>query len=250
MSSKIFPMDKQAIGERLKIAILSQDITQKEFAERIGFSDKYISDIVRGRTKPSLALLSQIRSVFDVSTEWLITGVGDSPKTTLEGFVKESTPPYQPYPGGPSQLKGDNKMALPLLSEAQVLSIYNKDTYIKEIKAEEYCLFYRDWLSQPDETVCTEVRGSEMEPLLKEGSVVALNIGVRDPALLVGRICGIRVKGTGGGGATPDKICFRWLKASEPYLVFIPQQEGRPILCLPAAENPIIGRVEGAWVRF
>lgn len=250
MSSKIFPMDKQAIGERLKIAILSQGITQKEFAERVGFSDKYISDIVRGRTKPSLALLSQIRSVFNVSTEWLITGAGGSPKMTLEGFVKESTPPYQPYTGGPSQLKGDNKVALPLLSEVQVLSIYNKETYIKETKTEEYCLFYRDWLSQPDETVCTQVRGSEMEPLLKEGSVVALNIGVRDPALLVGRICGIRVKGTGGGGATPDKICFRWLKASEPYLVFVSQQEGHPILCLPTAETPIIGRVEGAWVRF
>ncbi|HHT9132890.1 MAG TPA: hypothetical protein ACFYED_10450, partial [Candidatus Tripitaka californicus] len=206
--------------------------------------------IVRGRTKPSLALLSQIRSVFSVSTEWLITGVGDSPKTTLEGFVKESTPPYQPHPGGPSQLKGDNKVALPLLSEAQVLSIYNKKTYIKEIKAEEYCLFYRDWLSQPDETICTEVRGSEMEPLLKDGSVVALNISLRDPTLLVGRICGIWVKGMGGGGATPDKICFRWLKASEPYLVFIPQQEGHSILCLPTAENPIVGRVEGAWVRF
>lgn len=247
MSSKIFPLDKQAIGERLKIAILSQGITQKEFAERVGFSDKYISDIVRGRTKPSLALLSQIRSVFNVSTEWLITGAGDSSKMTLEGFVKESTPPYQPHPGGPSQ--EDKKVALPLLSETQVLSIYNKEAYIKEIKAEEHCLFYRDWLSQPDETVCMQVRGAEMEPLLKEGSVVALNIGARDPALLVGRICGIRVEGARGGGATPY-ICFRWLKASEPYLVFVPQQEGHPILCLPTAENPIIGRVEGAWVRF
>ena len=251
MSSKIFPVDKQAIGERLKIVILSQGITQKEFAERIGFSDKYISDIIRGRTKPSLALLSQIRSVFNVSAEWLITGVGDSSKITPEGVVKESTPPYQPCAGGPSQLlKEDKKAALPLLSETQVLSIYNKEAYIKEIKAEEYCLFYRDWLSQPDETVCTQVRGSEMEPILKEGSVVALNMGVRDPALLVGRICGIRVKGAGGGGATPDKICFRWLKASEPYLVFVSQQEGHPILCLPTTENPIIGRAEGAWVRF
>lgn len=250
MSSKIFPMDKQAIGERLKIVILSQGITQKEFAERIGFSDKYISDIVRGRTKPSLALLSQVRSVFNVSTEWLITGVGDSSKITLESFVKESTPPYQPYTGVPSQLKEDKKVAIPLLSETQVLSIYNKESCIKEIKAEEYCLFYRDWLSQPDETVCMQVRGAEMEPLLKEGSVVALNIGVRDPALLVGRICGIRVKGTGGGGAAPDNICFGWLKASEPYLVFVSQQEGHPILCLPPAENPIIGRAEGAWVRF
>ncbi|MFN3467359.1 MAG: helix-turn-helix domain-containing protein [Candidatus Brocadiales bacterium] len=257
-------MNKQAVGERLKGVILSQGITQKKFAEMVGFSDKYISDIVKGRTKPSLALLLQIQSVFNVSTEWLIAGAGVPPKKVLEDVIKESTPVYQLHPEKTLRLKEDKaegpsraRVALPLLSEAQVLNMYNTNTYIRQVNAEEYCLFQMDWLSKPEETLCMQVSGPGMDPVLKEGSLVALNIGVRDPVRLVGSICGIRVvagppraEGVEGIQASPERICFRWLRASEPYLVFAPQQEGHPLLCFPITENPIIGKVEGAWVRF
>jgi transcriptional regulator with XRE-family HTH domain len=230
-------MDKKAIGDRLKAVILSHGLTQKGFAAKVGFSDKYISDIVRGRTKPSLALLQRIRSVFNVSLEWLIAGI-ETPKAGL-GVVGESVASYYPISGTAGK---SEKVALPLLSEGEILDICATGIGIDTKRTEEYFLFCKEWLSQPDKTVCVTVKGTEMEPLLKEGSVVALNIGVRDPALLVGRICGIRVEGEG--------ICFRWLRAVEPYLVFMPQREGYPPLCLPVERNPIIGRVEGALVRF
>ncbi|HHT9120510.1 MAG TPA: helix-turn-helix domain-containing protein [Candidatus Hypogeohydataceae bacterium YC41] len=237
-------MDKQAIGNRLKAVILSQGITQKEFAERVGFSDKYLSDIVRGRTKPSLALLLRIQSVFNVSMQWLVSGVSAYPNETnrpSESVMKEP-PAIYCHSGITPRIEKDTHVAIPVLSEAEVLNICNKKDYKNTIKTEESCWFYKDWLSQPDETFCVLVRGTEMEPLLKEGSIVALNIGIKDPTILIGKICGIRVEGT--------EICFRWLKAVEPLLVFVPQREGYPILCFPIEKNPIIGKVEAAWVRF
>jgi transcriptional regulator with XRE-family HTH domain len=261
MSRKIFNLNKKAIGGRLKSVVASHGITQKEFAERVGFSDKYISDVVQGRTKPSLALLLQIQSVFNVSMAWLVTGTDASPdRVYLESAVKEppayydSTPISEGadeskaeqarplHPGSAPISEGADKIAIPLLSEAEVLNICKYKTNIRTIKVEEYCHFYRGWLTQPDETLCVRVRGGGMEPVLKEGSIVALNIGVKGPSLSVGRICGILLEGQG--------IRFRWLKSVEPYLVFVPQQEDYPIFSFPVEKNPIIGRVEGAWVRF
>ncbi len=236
--AKNFLMDKQAIGNRLKTVIRSQHLTQKEFSRRVGFSDKYISDIVRGRTKPSIALLLRIKSVFNVSIEWLVSGVDISPERPLVGFVAEPTVIYEA--SGEATGLEDRKISLPLLSEGEVLRVCSEKGY--PAKAEEYFWFYKGWLSHPDKTVCVEVKEAGMEPLLKEGSVVALNIGIRDPAVLMGKICAIQVEGTG--------VCFRWLKAREPYLVFVAQQEDYPVLCFPVEKNPILGRAEGACIRL
>lgn len=242
MSRKIFEINKEAIGSRLKAVIKSHGIKQKEFAEKIGFSDKYISDVVKGRTKPSLALLLQIQSVFNVSMKWLVSGTDTPSKMGSETIVKEPPSIYYSTSETATKLEEKGKILLPLLSEVEILNICSHKTNINEIKAEGYCQFYRDWLTQPDETLCTCVKERGMEPLLKEGSIVALNTAIKDPSLLMGKICGIYVEGYG--------ICFRWLKANEPYLVFAPQQEGYPIFCFPIEKNPILGGVEGAWVKF
>ena len=82
-------MDKKTIGLRLKSLVLSEGITQKEFAKRVNFSDKYISDIIRGRTAPSLILLERIKSVFNVSMDWLLTGKGPPTKVLGESLLRD-----------------------------------------------------------------------------------------------------------------------------------------------------------------
>jgi transcriptional regulator with XRE-family HTH domain len=66
-------MDKGLIGKKIEGIIKREGLTQKEFAGKLGFSNTYISDIVRGQTKPSLELLQKMRYVFNVSVDWILS---------------------------------------------------------------------------------------------------------------------------------------------------------------------------------
>ncbi len=52
---------------------------QQEFAERIGISQNYVSDMERGKVEIGAEILLRIAREFDKSIEWLLTGE-DHPK--------------------------------------------------------------------------------------------------------------------------------------------------------------------------
>lgn len=51
-------------------------LTQKEFAEKLGVSQSYISEVENGQTQPGISLLVSLNLYFNVSVDWLITGQG------------------------------------------------------------------------------------------------------------------------------------------------------------------------------
>ena len=63
--------------ERLKTLRRSLNITQQEFADRIGISRGNIGAYEVGKNAPSDAVISLICREFNVSEEWLRTGVGE-----------------------------------------------------------------------------------------------------------------------------------------------------------------------------
>ena len=65
------------IGTRIKSIRLSQDRTQKEFAERIGISPGGLSQIESGKVSPSDQTIRSICREFGASEDWLRTGEGD-----------------------------------------------------------------------------------------------------------------------------------------------------------------------------
>lgn len=65
------------IGQRVKSIRISQDLTQRAFADRLGISDGALSQIESGRTVPSDQTIRSICREFGVSEEWLRTGEGD-----------------------------------------------------------------------------------------------------------------------------------------------------------------------------
>lgn len=58
-------IDYKLIGERIKRARKSRNITQENIAERLNVSIGYISQVERGITKISLDLLAAISSILD-----------------------------------------------------------------------------------------------------------------------------------------------------------------------------------------
>ena len=59
-------------GKYIKIERLKKDILLKEFAEKLGYSPSYISDIEHGRTSPlNIELLKNISQILDINFEKL-----------------------------------------------------------------------------------------------------------------------------------------------------------------------------------
>ena len=64
------------VGERIKKVRKALDLTQQEFADRIGSKRNTVATYEMGRSAPSAAVLSLISREFNVSEEWLRTGAG------------------------------------------------------------------------------------------------------------------------------------------------------------------------------
>ena len=66
-------IDWNSVGRRLR-ELRGFDITQSEFAERIGVSQGYYSLVERGEREVGPEILLRISNVCGKSIEWLLTG--------------------------------------------------------------------------------------------------------------------------------------------------------------------------------
>lgn len=65
------------MSERLKKLRKALDLTQQEFADRLGIKRNTVAQYEIGRNKPIDAVIISICREFDVNEEWLRTGKGD-----------------------------------------------------------------------------------------------------------------------------------------------------------------------------
>jgi len=73
-SSKRAQIDLLAIGRRIR-ELRGFDMTQAEFANRIGVAQSYLSALERGEKEPGAAVLLAISREFRKSVDWLLTGI-------------------------------------------------------------------------------------------------------------------------------------------------------------------------------
>jgi transcriptional regulator with XRE-family HTH domain len=66
-------IDWKAVGRRVR-ELRGFDMTQQDFAELIGVSQAYVSDIERGRFEAGAEILLRISREFGKTLEWLLTG--------------------------------------------------------------------------------------------------------------------------------------------------------------------------------
>ncbi len=66
-------LDLLAIGRRIR-ELRGFDITQVEFARRIGITQSHLSAVERGTREPGPAVLLAISREFGKSVDWLLTG--------------------------------------------------------------------------------------------------------------------------------------------------------------------------------
>lgn len=76
-------LDYSIIGERLKKARKSKNLTQEQLAEKIDVSVAFLSRVERGDVKINLPRLSQVCDILDISIAYILTGVGSNSKNYL-----------------------------------------------------------------------------------------------------------------------------------------------------------------------
>jgi transcriptional regulator with XRE-family HTH domain len=66
-------LDLRAIGRRIR-ELRGFDMTQDEFAGRIGITQSHLSALERGDNEPGASVLLAIGREFGKSVDWLLTG--------------------------------------------------------------------------------------------------------------------------------------------------------------------------------
>ena len=66
-------MDWQAVGRRVR-ELRGFDMTQQDFADRIGISQTYVSEMEHGKVEVGGEILLRIACEFGRTIEWLLTG--------------------------------------------------------------------------------------------------------------------------------------------------------------------------------
>lgn len=64
----------ESIAERIKVIRKNYKMNQKKFSEQIGISQASLSDIEKGKTRPSIDLVILLSKQYGVSTDWILTG--------------------------------------------------------------------------------------------------------------------------------------------------------------------------------
>ena len=70
---KASSVDWKAVGRRIR-ELRGFDMTQDEFASRVGVSQSYLSTVEHGQVEVGAEVLLSISRAFGKSLEWLLTG--------------------------------------------------------------------------------------------------------------------------------------------------------------------------------
>lgn len=84
--------------DRIKHIMEEQHMSQQVFADFIGLSPATLSSIFNGRTRPTLNIVEAIKNkIPDISTDWLLMGVGQMYVNSSPTPTEEGTPQQQSF---------------------------------------------------------------------------------------------------------------------------------------------------------
>lgn len=169
--------------ERFKEIRISNELSQKEFAEKLGTSQGVISDIEHGRKGISRNVLLALGTEFNINATWVLTGEGDmflprqisafkTAEQTInsvnEALIKNAESIDETIT--PPQELNQNDFVVPILDQSlsarKGQSLPDDDTPIGYIAVPKELKRYGNKLA------AIYVNGDSMEPTLQRGDLV------------------------------------------------------------------------------
>jgi transcriptional regulator with XRE-family HTH domain len=90
-------LDYKAIGKRIKIARIKEDLTQEQLADTVSLSVSHLSNIETGTTKVSLSALVRIANALSVSVDNFLADNLFSARPQLENDLQQVLSKCSPY---------------------------------------------------------------------------------------------------------------------------------------------------------
>ncbi len=90
-------LDYKAIGKRIKIARIKEDLTQEQLADTVSLSVSHLSNIETGTTKVSLSALVRIANALSVSVDSFLADNLVSARPQLENDLQQVLSKCSPY---------------------------------------------------------------------------------------------------------------------------------------------------------
>jgi len=85
-------IDRKKVGERVKSLREGFGLTGKEFAQQLGITPSYLTQIEKGQRKISVEAIFSLVNAFSVSVNWLILGEGPVYMPKQRGSVAAGRP--------------------------------------------------------------------------------------------------------------------------------------------------------------
>jgi|GEM_PF-6475322 len=215
------------VNWRIKQVREQSGLTQKRFAEQIGISRSFLSEIEAGKVKPSVETLIGIVSLFQIDAHWLLAGA--SGENRIDSVAAESSSGYAS--------EGDRRSAspmIPLLADRVVsgpphlISSGDIAAYLPAwgpvVQKEIYCFYLQD---------------DAMSPLIRKGALVGV-VPISTPSKKwEGKLVALWPS---KGGLT-----VRRLRIDRKYFIFEAENKNVPIFYLERSARPVLFGVDWWW---
>lgn len=170
-------------GERLRLFRNRLRLTQKVFAEELGFSEPVVRYIETDRRKPSRQFLVKLAERYGVSSDWLLDGSGAMMRGVGPAFVDvlTSSADQSSVRGGEVTIEGAE---FALIRRFDLAAAAGAGSAATDEVEKEPLAFRRDWLARrglsPKTLVLIRAAGDSMLPVISDGDLVMIDRAVTE----------------------------------------------------------------------
>lgn len=206
-----------------------------QLAKKVGMGQSTLAEILAGAKNPRLSTILKIAQGLNCSVGELLDEE-KKPRVAPE-VVAESTVRYA---------EEAVFVTVPLLPEDIAAKIPPEARDVTAYSSEDYYIVPRDGIKDPKSVFCIRARGTSMEPIIQDKSIVAINMAEKDPKNLHGKIAVVKVA---------DGCAIRRIYLYGEELHCIPENpldpRNRPYYFnISKVKNPIIGKVVWVWINL
>ena len=174
------------LGERIA-SLIGQGQTQQEFAEFIGVPGQTLGNYLRGKREPSFDFLIRLKQKTDIDIDWLLTGDAEKEERRnylVYGFAEDREIPPASY------------ISIP---RYDIQASAGHGAFADRQEAADHLIVSRDWLSRyvgnGDRVVVIEAHGDSMEPTVRHGDLLMVEMKVEREDVAAGGVFVIAVAG-------------------------------------------------------
>lgn len=144
--------------ENIRLLAKENNLTNAEFAEKIGEKPSRLTDVLNGKQRPPFDIVEKILEVFDVDANWLIMGKRNNSISQKNAFFDE--------------------FVLVPFYDVEISAGFgrdNSDVY----QPTRYLAYRKDWLNiqrlNAEDLVSTRISGDSMEPSVPDNSTILID---------------------------------------------------------------------------